>query len=205
MSPVDRLNDMLRRVPAWTVYVLAVLPPAWLFWQGATGGLGIDPVKAMEHRLGELALQLIIAGLAITPIRRIFGLNLVRYRRAIGIVSFAYVVLHFLCWLVLDMGLRLDQATGDIFKRPYITLGMGAMILMAPLALSSNNASVRRLGAVRWKGLHRLAYAVAILAALHFLWLVKAWPLQPVLYLSVILLLLGYRAVSNRAGAPASA
>jgi sulfoxide reductase heme-binding subunit YedZ len=79
------------------------------------------------------------------------------------------------------------------------------MILMAPLALSSNNASVRRLGAVRWKGLHRLAYAVAVLAALHFLWLVKAWPLQPVLYLSVILLLLGYRVVSNRAGAPASA
>ncbi len=205
MSPVDRLNDLLRRVPPWTVYALALQPPAWLFWLGTTGGLGADPVKAIEHRLGELALQLIVASLAITPIRRMIGLNLVRYRRAIGIVSFVYVVLHFLCWLVLDMGLRLDQATGDIFKRPYITLGMGAMILMAPLALSSNNASVRRLGAVRWKGLHRLAYAVAILAALHFLWLVKTWPLRPGLYLGVILLLLGYRAISNRTVAPASA
>ena len=205
MSFMQDLNGCLRKVPAWPIYIVAVLPPVWLFWQGLNGGLGADPVKVMEHRMGELALQLIVAGLAITPLRRFAGLNLVRYRRAIGVVSFVYVLLHFLCWLVLDMGLLVQQALGDILKRPYITVGMAAFVLMIPLVVTSNNASVRRMGAAAWGRLHRLTYVVAVLGALHFVWLVKAWPLEPFLYLGAILVLLALRRVPRQAGARAPA
>ena len=149
MSAADRINRAARRVPAWPIYLIGAALPVWLFWEGTTGGLGIDPVKAIEQRLGLWALKMIVAGLCITPLRRFAGVNLVKYRRAIGLMAFFYVVLHFLAWLVLDMGLLWSQALGDIAKRPYVTVGMVGLVALIPLALTSNDWSVRRLGALR--------------------------------------------------------
>lgn len=169
------------------------MPVLWLVWAAATGGLGIDPVKEMEHRLGLWGLQLLVAGLCITPLRRFAGLNLIRFRRAIGLVAFSYILLHLAVWLVLDMGLWWEQALKDIAKRPYVTMGMLGFAALVPLALTSNDWSLRRLGAARWRRLHRLTYLAALAGGVHYLWLVKAWPLEPFVYLGTILALLGLR------------
>ena len=192
------VNAQARRVPTWPVYALGALIPAWLFWQGVTGGLGADPVKGLERELGLLGLKLIVAGLCITPLRRHAGVNLLKFRRAIGLLAFFYILLHFLTWLGLDMGLQLSQALGDIFKRPYVTIGMAGLLLLLPLAVTSNNWSVRQLGAVRWQKLHRLTYAAALAGAVHYIWLVKSWPLEPFLYLVAILGLLSLRLRQKR-------
>lgn len=192
------LNGWLRKVPAWPIYIVAPLPVALLFWQGAAGTLGPDPVKAIEHQTGLYALQMIIAGLAVTPIRRFAGVNLLKFRRAIGITAFAYALVHLLTWAVLDMGFYLAQALGDVVKRPYITLGMAAFLLLVPLVFTSNDRALRRLGPQRWRKLHRLTYPAAVLAAVHFVWLVKAWPIEPFLYLGAVLILLALRLLPKR-------
>lgn len=187
----DRLNRLARRVPATVLYVLGLVQALWLFYLGATGGLGVEPIKALEHELGEIALQLVIAGLCITPLRRFAGINLLKFRRALGLIAFFFVTLHLLVWLVLDVQIP-AQIWADILKRPYITVGMLAFALMIPLAMTSNGWSVRRLGA-RWRKLHRLTYAVAVLGGIHFLWLVKGFQIEPILYLAAIVLLLALR------------
>jgi methionine sulfoxide reductase heme-binding subunit len=205
MSLVQSINGRLRGVPAWPIYIIGALPPAWLLYQGLTGGLGADPVKAMERQLGLLGLKLIVAGLCITPLRRFAGLNLIRYRRAIGLVAFSYVLLHFLTWIVLDMGLLLDQALADIIKRPYVTIGMIGLVALIPLAATSNNWAVRRLGAARWQKLHKLTYLAAAAGAVHYVWLVKSWPLQPLVYAGIVTALLVVRLPQIRALAAAPA
>lgn len=188
---VDRVNTALRRVPAWVLYIVGPLPALWFLWLGLTGGLGVEPIRGLEHELGQFALKLMIAGLAITPLRRLAGLNLIRYRRAIGLLAFFYVLLHLAVWLFLDL-----QSWGliraDILKRPYITIGMLAFVLMIPLALTSNNRSVRKLGP-SWRRLHRLTYPAVLLGAIHFVMLVKGWQAEPLVYLAVILGLLALR------------
>jgi sulfoxide reductase heme-binding subunit YedZ len=188
---MDRLNQYARKLPTWVVYLVGVLPAPWLFYQGLTGGLGVEPIKALEHEYGELALQLLLAGLAITPLRRHAGLNLLKFRRAIGLLAFFYVTCHLLVWLVLDVQI-LSQIWADILKRPYITIGMIGFLVMLPLAITSNNASVRRLGAV-WRKLHRLTYAAVLLGAVHFVMLVKGFQIEPLIYLAVALTLLAFR------------
>ena len=190
------VNGALRRIPVWPVYAMGAVPPAWLYWQGLTGGLGVDPVKVIEHRMGLWALWLLIAGLAVTPLQRFVGLRLIRFRRAIGLVAFFFVLVHLLTWLVLDVQI-LSQVWADIVKRPYITIGMAAFLLMIPLAATSNDWSVRRLGR-RWRQLHRLTYAVAILGGVHFVMLAKGWQLEPLLYLGAIVGLVGLRLVPSR-------
>ncbi|RMD94941.1 MAG: protein-methionine-sulfoxide reductase heme-binding subunit MsrQ [Alphaproteobacteria bacterium] len=190
---MDPLNAAIRRVPPWLLYVLAPLPAVWWLWLGLHGGLGAEPIRALERLLGEFALQLLVVVLAITPLRRWLGLNLLRLRRAIALVAFFYVCLHLLVWLVLDMNLLWGQILGDIAKRPYITLGMTAFALMVPLALTSNDRAVRRLGAAAWRRLHRLTYPAVVLAGLHYVLVVKGWQLQPLVYLGAILLLLALR------------
>ncbi len=193
---MQTLNSILRRIPVWAVYLLGGLPAPWLFYQGLTGGLGVDPIEALEHRYGELALQLLIVVLAISPARRLLGLNLLKFRRALGVLTFAYVSMHLLVWLVLDVQVP-SQIWADIVKRPYITVGMAAFVLMLPLAVTSNNLSVRRLGA-RWRSLQRLVYPAAILGGLHFVMLAKGFQIEPVIYLSLIVGLLVLRLpVSN--------
>lgn len=188
---VDRLNTFARRVPVWLVYVVLAVPSFWLIYLAATGGLGVEPIKDLEHELGTVALQLLIAGLAITPLRRFAGVNLLRFRRAIGLAAFYYVALHLLVWLVLDVQI-LSQIWADILKRPYITVGMAAFVLMVPLAITSNNLSVRKLGP-RWRSLHKLTYGAAILGGVHYLMLVKGFQLTPMVYLALILGLIALR------------
>ena len=188
---VDRINKGARRVPSWLVYLLLALPAPWLFYSGATGVLGVEPIKALEHELGELALQLLIAGLCITPLRRHAGVNLLKFRRAVGLMAFFYVALHLLVWLVLDIQ---DPARiwADIVKRPYITVGMAGFLLLLPLALTSTNGAIRRLGK-RWRQLHRLVYAAALLGGLHFVMLAKGFQIEPLLYLGATVVLVALR------------
>lgn len=194
----DGLNSALRRVPPWAIYVLGVAHIAWLFWLGATGGLGVEPISALEHALGLTGLKLLLAGLAITPLRRFAGINLIRLRRAIGLTAFLYITVHLAVWLVLDLQ-SIDRIWSDILKRPYITIGMTGFVLMIPLALTSNNWSVRKL-ATLWRRLHRLVYVVAVLGALHFVMLVKGFQIEPLLYLAGVVCLLALRL--RRTGSP---
>jgi methionine sulfoxide reductase heme-binding subunit len=193
MSLSQTINGRLRAVPAWPIYVIGAIPPVWLYYQGLTGGLGPDPVKGIERQMGLLALQVMVAVLAVTPIRDFLGINLIRYRRALGLVAFFYVLVHFLTWVVLDMGLLWDQMLRDIVKRPYVTIGMIGLLALIPLAVTSNNWSIRKMGPVAWKRLHRLTYVAAVAGAVHYIWLVKAWPLEPFLYAAAILALLALR------------
>lgn len=192
MSPVaQRVNKVLRRVPAWPLYVIAVLPPVWLFYQGVTGGLGVDPVKAMEHQIGLLGLQVLIATLAITPLMKLTRINLIKYRRALGLIGFFYIVCHLAVWLFLDVQIW-SQIWADIVKRPYITIGMGAFAFLIPLAVTSNNWSIRKLRK-GWSRLHKLFYPAILLGALHFIMLRKGIQLEPVLYGVAALALLATR------------
>ncbi len=192
MTLVQRINLGLGHIPPWLLYVASVIPPAWLLYLGITGGLGVEPIKELEHELGELALQLMILTLAIRPLREWIGINLMKHRRAIGLITFFYVVLHLLVWLVLDVGI-LSEIWADIIKRPYITVGMAALLLMLPLAITSNNLSLRKLGPKKWKRLHQLTYIAAFLGALHYVMLAKGFQLEPLIYFGLVLLLLAAR------------
>lgn len=192
----DAINKGARKVPEWLVYVVGLAPALWLFWLGINGGLGIDPVKALEHRYGRIALQVLIGGLCITPLRKWAGINLLKFRRAIGLIAFAYLVMHLLVWLVLDVQI-LSQVWADIIKRPYITIGMAGFALLVPLAVTSNRWSIRRLGP-RWLQLHRLVYVAIGLGGLHFMMLRKGVQLEPMLYLAAIVVLLGLRLIPAR-------
>jgi sulfoxide reductase heme-binding subunit YedZ len=192
MSPVARsVNQALRKVPAWPIYLIGVIPPAWLFYQGVTGNLGVDPVKKMEHEIGLLGLQVLIATLAITPLFRFTRINLVKFRRALGLVGFFYIVCHLAVWLFLDVQIW-SQIWADILKRPYITIGMAGFALLIPLAVTSNDWSMRKLRRT-WKTIHKLFYPAIILGGVHFLLLRKGIQLEPVFYLVGIGALLATR------------
>lgn len=189
---VDRLNSFARRVPTWAVYGLGSVPLAFLVWGAVSDSLGADPVKVIEHRLGELGLQFLLASLTITPLRRI-GLNLIRFRRALGLLAFFYVALHLLAWVTLDMGLRWSEMAADLWKRPYVILGMVGFLALMPLALTSSNAAIRRLGPVAWGRLHRLAYAALAAGLLHLVLLSKVWNVEVLVYAGLGLALLALR------------
>jgi sulfoxide reductase heme-binding subunit YedZ len=186
------VNARLRFSPLW-VYGFGAVPGLWLFARALTGNLGADPVITLQRGLGLTALQLLVAVLAVTPLRNLTGISLVRFRRALGVLAFAYAALHVAVWLALDLAFRWGEIWADIVKRPYITAGFAAFLMLVPLAVTSNNLSVRRLGAAAWKRLHWLTYPAAVLAAIHFLWLVKAWPREPLLYLGAVAALLALR------------
>jgi len=187
----DRINRGARRVPVWAVWVAGLAPGVRAFYLGLTGGLGAEPIKALEHALGEVALQLVVVGLAITPLRRFVGINLIRFRRAIGLLAFTYVSVHLAVWLFLDLQ-DAARVWADIVKRPYVTVGFAAFLLMIPLAVTSNDLSMRRLGP-RWRRLHQLVYPAALLGAVHFIWLAKGVQIEPMIYLGVLLVLLALR------------
>jgi sulfoxide reductase heme-binding subunit YedZ len=182
MTLKDSVNAGMRRLPTWPVYVCLTLPMVIYFWWGLSGQLGADPVKAIEHQYGKWALQLLIATLLVSPMRRWLGISLLKFRRALGLMAFAYVVAHLLVWLILDMQFFWTQILADIAKRPYITIGMLGFVLLIPMAVTSTNRAIRRLGPKSWTQLHRLGYAAAILGAIHYLMVVKAWPTEPILY-----------------------
>ncbi|MCJ8053789.1 protein-methionine-sulfoxide reductase heme-binding subunit MsrQ [Shinella curvata] len=178
----------------WLLYAAGFVPAAYGFWLGATGRLPGNPVKEFEHLLGLWALRFLVATLAITPLRDLLGINWIRYRRALGLLAFWYVLMHFLTYMVLDQYLNFSAILVDIVRRPFITIGMGAFVMLIPLALTSNNWSIRRLGP-RWVKLHKLVYIIAAAGALHFAMSVKVVGLEPWTYIALVAVLLAYRPI----------
>lgn len=195
---IRTVNDALRRIPVWAVWLAGAIPFAVLLWDIFTGGLGVDPVQEVEHRLGQTALYFLIGGLAVTPLLRLTGVSLMRFRRAIGVLCFAYALPHVLAWVVLDMGLLWGQMASDILKRPYLLFGMGSFLIVIALAVTSNNLSLRRMGGPAWRRLHKLVYVAAPLAAMHWLWAIKVNEIAPIFWAAVIGLLLASRLVIRR-------
>ncbi|TVQ93447.1 MAG: sulfoxide reductase heme-binding subunit YedZ [Chromatiaceae bacterium] len=182
-------GDALRWVQP-LLFVLCLLPLTWLLFAALGGRLGPNPVEEITHGTGEFGLRLLLATLAITPLRRLTGWAwLIRLRRMLGLFAFLYASLHLATYLWLDQFFDWHAILDDIVRRPYISVGFGAFVLMIPLAVTSTKGWVRRLGR-RWRQLHRLVYPIAILAVLHFLWLVKADLLQPGIYAGILTLLL---------------
>jgi methionine sulfoxide reductase heme-binding subunit len=175
------------------VFVLSLAPFLWLGWDTYNADLGTDPVQQITHRTGAWALRFLLISLAVTPLRRLSGWNeLIKLRRMLGLYAFFYASMHLSTYLVLDLGGFWSQIFADIVKRPFITVGFLAWLLMLPLALTSTKGMMRRLGR-RWQVLHRLVYACAGLAVLHFIWLVKADLVEPLIYLGCLLVLLAFR------------
>ncbi|WP_322867884.1 protein-methionine-sulfoxide reductase heme-binding subunit MsrQ [Aquicoccus sp. G2-2] len=183
------VNKVVRKLPAWPIYVLVAADIGWLFWQALNGQMGPEPVKALEHAYGEMALKLIIVVLSITPLLRLARINLVKFRRALGLGAFGFVLAHLLVYVVLDVQ-AVSAIWADIVKRPYISVGMAGFVLMLPLAITSNNLSVRRMGGRAWRKLHWLTYPAAVLGGVHFVLLRKGWQVEPLSYLAIIAALL---------------
>ena len=190
------------RIIKLAVFVLLMLPllvGAWQFYNDALGeypddALGANPIEAITHHTGEWALRILLLTLAVSPVRRIFKFNsLIRFRRMLGLTSFIYVVAHFSIYIVLDQWFDFSAIVEDIKERPYITVGFLAFVLMLPLAITSTDAMQRKLQNA-WVKLHKLVYFIAVLAILHFWWLVKADLLEPIIYASILIILLAYRA-----------
>ncbi|GLS81927.1 sulfite oxidase heme-binding subunit YedZ [Paracoccus marinus] len=190
---VRDLADRLRRLPNGIVWLLGAIPLALLVWDIFTGGLGIDPVRDIEHRLGRTALYFVIGSLCFTPALRLFRINLVKFRRPVGLVAFSYAALHFATWIVLDMGFLWSQIVADIVKRPYLILGMIALTILTVMAVTSGNRVLRKLGPVRWRRIHRMIYAAAPIAVLHWLISHKIWPVWGITMGTAVLLLLALR------------
>ncbi|MFD0726820.1 protein-methionine-sulfoxide reductase heme-binding subunit MsrQ [Lysobacter brunescens] len=181
------------------VHALCLTPLAilsWQFWdvyRTGSDALGADPVAEIEHRLGIWALRFLLIALAVTPLRQFTGQPVViRFRRMLGLYAFAYASLHLAAYLVLDLRGYWLQIFEEIVKRPYITVGFAAWLLLVPLAVTSTTGWIRRLGK-RWASLHKLVYAIAVLAVLHFWWLVKSDIREPALYAGILAVLLGWR------------
>ena len=176
------------------VFALCLLPLAWLAWDTLHGRLGTDPVAQLEHRSGDWTLRFLLATLAITPLRRLTKWNeLIKIRRMLGLFAFFYATLHMLTWLVFVHFFDLKFMIEDVAERPYITVGMATFLILLTLAVTSNRFSIRKLGR-RWQKLHRLVYAAAIGAVIHFWWVVKADFREPRLWALALSVLLGFRA-----------
>ncbi len=190
------------------VFIAGIAPLAWMIC-GALGyfgaSLGADPVKKLEHECGKTALNFLLLTLSVTPVRQLAGLpQLLRLRRMLGLFAFFYAVVHFTVYATLDLELNIHVPGADIAKRPFITIGFAALMLLVPLACTSTNAMMRRLGA-RWQRLHRLVYVIALLAVWHFYGQVKRDVREPLLYAGMLAILLGYRLVRARLRRPARA
>lgn len=197
------------------IVVAALVPLALIVRDALAGRLGANPIETITHRTGDWTLRLLLATLAVTPLRRLTGWHaVIRYRRTLGLLAFSYVCVHFLIYLVLDQGFpiqgfALQAVAADIAKRPYITVGFTAFALLVPLALTSTRNSIRRLGGRRWNALHRLIYVSAALGILHFMWQGKGQKPAPVYYGLVLVALLAIRVwrerrTTRRAGAVAA-
>jgi methionine sulfoxide reductase heme-binding subunit len=188
---------MPKRVAKALVFVIALLPAAMLVRGMLTESLGVNPAETIQLQTGRWALKFLLLSLAITPVRRITGWNIViQYRRMLGLFAFFYASLHFLSYWAFDLGFAFAAMIGDVLKRPFITLGFAAFLLLVPLAITSTKGWIRRLGR-KWTLLHRLVYAAAICAVIHFAWKVKVFTGDPVLYAVILTLLLGFRLAWN--------
>jgi sulfoxide reductase heme-binding subunit YedZ len=184
-----------RRIALKTVvWVLCLLPLAVLGYRTATGNLGANPISFLTNWLGQWTFRLLLAALVLTPLCVLFGVTWqISLRRLLGLFAFFYACLHFGVWILVDHFLNWDQMIADIVKRRYITVGMLALLLMIPLAVTSTARMIKRLGGSAWRRLHRLVYFVGVLAALHFLWLAKAGRTEQYVYAGILAFLLCIR------------
>lgn len=178
------------------VFVLCLYPIARLILLGITHNLGANPIEFITRSTGTWTLVFLMITLSVTPLRKLTGWNwLIRLRRMFGLYAFFYVCLHFTTYIWLDQFFDFGAILKDIVKRPFITIGFAAFVLMIPLALTSTNAMVKRLGGKRWQLLHRLIYIIAIFGVIHYWWLVKKDITQPLIYACILGILLGLRLI----------
>ena len=181
----------------WTkvpVFLLCLIPLGILVWQALTSNLGANPVEFIQHATGDWTLRFLVFTLCITPLRKLLKLpDLIRYRRMLGLFAFFYACLHFLTYLGPDQSFDLAAIWKDIAKRPFITVGFAAFVLLIPLALTSTAGWIRRLGGRRWQMLHRAIYISAICGVIHYYWLVKSAVLRPLTYGAIVAVLLFWR------------
>lgn len=189
------MGSDVKRLAKVVLLAAGLAPVAWLVRGMISGDLGVNPAETIQLQTGRWALRFLLITLAVTPIRRLFHWNVViQYRRMLGLFAFFYASLHFASYIVLDQYFAFDAMVGDVVKRPFITVGFAAFVLMVPLALTSTKGWIRRLGR-RWQLLHRLVYISAVCAVVHFIWKVKLVIGDPVLYAGILAALLGYRVV----------
>lgn len=189
---IRQLNGWVRQMPVWLVWLAGLVPLALLVADTLTGHLGVDPVRDIEHRLGRTAIYFLIATLSVTPLLRLTRLNLMRFRQALGLICFTYLVCHLTAWVLFDMSLLWAQMLTDVVKRPYLIFGMLALLMLTALAITSNRYSIRKMRG-NWRRLHRLIYPAALLASAHWLWALKVWESWPLTILAAIIGLLALR------------
>lgn len=179
------------------VFALALIPLALLAQRVLNEDLGTNPIETLNRFTGDWTLRFLLVTLAVTPLRRLTGWQyLIRFRRMAGLFAFFYACLHFLSWIWIDKLFDWDEIVKDVLKRPFITVGFTSFVLLIPLALTSTQGMVRRLGGRRWRALHRLVYAIGVGGVVHFLWLVKSDIREPLIYATILAFLLGYRVFS---------
>lgn len=200
-APTPPIAARKRRVPPdrWLkpgLFLGALVPLGSVLYRLERGGLGANPIATMENELGLTALIFLVASLVCTPLRRLLGWTWpMRIRRELGLFAFFYAVLHFLIYVLVDQGLDLPAIVADVVERPFISVGFLALLLLVPIAVTSTNDWVKRLGYQRWLHIHQLVYVVLVLAVLHFIWRVKIDLSQPLAYAAVGAFLLGIRVV----------
>lgn len=176
------------------VFIAALGPLGWLVLKAFQNDLGANPVEFVTHATGDTALILLLCSLAITPLRKVAQLpDLIRFRRMLGLFAFFYASLHLLTFLGLDHHFNWPEVLPDVYKRPFVTAGFTAWLLMVPLALTSTAWSIRKMGGKKWQALHRLVYFSAIAGVVHYWWLVKKDITDPAIYAVILALLIGYR------------
>ncbi len=181
------------------IFINALVPLALLLWDALFGQLGANPQQFAIRTTGFLTLIFVLLGLAVTPLRKLTGRNeLVKFRREIGLFAFFYSFLHFSTYLVFDRELKLESVPGDVWQRPFIAIGMAAFVMLIPLAATSTNPMIKRLGGKRWQRLHQLVYVIAIAGVLHFYLIAKSDVALPLAFAAVLAVLLGYRVADNQ-------
>ena len=189
-------TQLVRRVLKPVVFAAALGPFLWLVYNAFWGDLGVNPIETITNETGVWTLRFLAVTLAITPLRKLTRWNvLIRYRRMFGLFAFSYGCLHFLTYVWLDQFFAIEDIVEDVAKRPFITVGFTAFVLMIPLAITSTKGWIRRLGGQRWNLLHKLVYISASLGVLHYFWKVKLDVTNPLIYAAIVAGLLGWRVV----------
>lgn len=191
-SLFDLVRASVRRLRSWHIYVSLLVPLLFLAYDLLSGRLGVDPMRAIEKSLGITAIYILILTLCITPFSTLTGINFIRFRRAFGLMSFFYIILHFSTWLLLDMQLRWVEIVESLTRKPFIVFGMMGFLLLIPLAATSNNYSMKRLGKY-WPKLHKLIYVAIILGGIHYLMMEKTLQNDAIITFIIIIVLISLR------------
>ena len=191
-SLFDLVRTSVRRLRTWHIYVSLLVPLLFLVYDLLGSRLGVDPMRSIEKSLGITAIYILILTLCITPFSTLTGINFIRFRRAFGLMSFFYIILHFSTWLFLDMQLRWVEIVESLTRKPFIVFGMMGFLLLIPLAATSNNYSMKRLGKY-WPKLHKLIYAAIILGGIHYLMMEKTLQNDAIITFIIIIVLISLR------------